>query len=69
MRKMMMSAGVMLMLVSCKRYTCECSTTNVQTKKEDSYQITAPDKSEALSKCTSKHTRSTIGGKSSCIIK
>jgi hypothetical protein len=61
MRTMMMSAGVMLLMISCKRYTCECSTTTLQSKTEDAYQITAADETEALQKCTNKHSRSSIG--------
>ncbi|MGZ3900617.1 MAG: hypothetical protein ACXVNM_00315 [Bacteroidia bacterium] len=59
-----------LCLFGCKRYTCECTTTNAQASSDDAYQVTARDQSEALTKCQNKHNKNSIGSKKAfCIIK
>lgn len=68
--KTILCAATVLLLFSCKRYTCECTTENQQSRKDDAYQVSAPDKSEALSKCQSKHNKTSIGSKKAyCVIK
>lgn len=62
--------GAILVITSCKRYTCECSTITQQNREDDAYQVTAHDKSEALSKCEYKHSKTSIGTKKAyCVIK
>ncbi|MCE3259295.1 MAG: hypothetical protein K0S12_936 [Bacteroidetes bacterium] len=62
--------SVIVVLMSCKRYTCECSTTTQQTNSENAYIITAQDKQEAQSKCEYKNSKNSIGTKKSyCVIK
>ncbi|MBA3662591.1 MAG: hypothetical protein H0W61_00070 [Bacteroidetes bacterium] len=68
--KKILCAGALLCLIGCKRYTCECSTTNQQAKSEDAYQVSARDKSEALTKCQNKHDKNSIGTKKAyCVIR
>lgn len=68
--KTIICAGTMLLLISCKRYTCECSVSTQQGKTEDAYHVSAPDKDEALSKCMSKHNKTSISTKKAyCVIK
>ena len=62
--------AAMLCLLGCKRYTCECSTVNAQASSDDAYQVTAYDRSDALTKCQDKHNKNSIGSrKAYCVIK
>lgn len=68
--KITLSIGVILILMSCKRYTCECSTLTQQNSSENAYVITAHDKQEAKTKCEYKHSKNSIGTRRSyCVIK
>jgi hypothetical protein len=62
--------SAILVLMSCKKYTCECSNRTQQTSSENAYIITAHDEQEAKSKCEYKNSKNTIGIKKSyCEIK
>jgi hypothetical protein len=68
--KVTLCIGAILILMSCKRYTCECNTTTLQNNSENTYVITAPDKQEAKSKCEYKNNKNSIGTRRSyCVIK
>jgi hypothetical protein len=68
--KIILCLGALLCMMSCKRYTCNCTTTGSQGLSDDAYQVSARDKDEALSKCRDKHDKTAIGTKKAyCVIK
>ncbi|MCE3229205.1 MAG: hypothetical protein K0S32_3756 [Bacteroidetes bacterium] len=68
--KVTLCIGAILVLMSCKRYTCECNNLTLQNSSNDYYVVTAHDQQEAKNKCEYKNKKNSIGTRrSSCVIK
>jgi hypothetical protein len=68
--KTILCVGALMCMLSCKRYTCNCTTTNSSGISDDAFQVSARDKQEALGKCRDKHEKTAIGTKKAyCVIK
>lgn len=68
--KTILCVGALMCMMSCKRYTCTCTTVQSSGTSDDAFQVSAHDKSEALNKCRDKHDKTAIGTKKAyCVIK